>query len=151
MSKDWDIASIFLIKTLFKVIFLTYNPQRLLIIGNEINMVVIRLSRGGSHKKPFYQVVAADRRSACQGKYLERLGFFNPVARGEAQRLSLNQDRINYWLGVGAKPSERVASLLKEAANPAVVERRKNRIATKSKAGKSSTIEQETAENSSAE
>ena len=77
-------------------------------------MVVIRLARAGAHKKPFYQVVAADRRVACQGKCLERLGFFNPIAQGQAQRLSINQERLQYWLGVGAKPSERVQALLKE-------------------------------------
>lgn len=97
-------------------------------------MVVIRLSRGGSHKKPFYQIVAADRRSACQGKYLERLGFFNPIAKGEAQRLSLDQERVNYWLGVGAKPSERVASLLKEAAKPELTQAKKEKKIAKSRA-----------------
>ena len=80
-------------------------------------MVVIRLSRGGSHKRPFYQVVAADQRCACQGKYLERLGFFNPVAAGAAERLGLNLERVEHWLSVGAQPSERVASLIKELKN----------------------------------
>ncbi len=97
-------------------------------------MVVIRLSRGGAHKKPFYHVVVADKRSACQGKYLERVGFFNPLARGGAERLVLNQERIQYWLAVGAKTSVRVASLLREAADPTLVERRQAKKAARAEA-----------------
>lgn len=102
-------------------------------------MVIIRLSRGGSHKKPFYQIVAADRRSACQGKYLERVGFFNPIAKGAAERLVVDSARVNYWLGVGAKLSERVASLMKEHANPELMQQRKAKSARKTLASISST------------
>lgn len=79
-------------------------------------MVVIRLSRGGAKKRPFYHLTVADRRRPRDGKYIERIGFFNPVARGQEERLRVDQERVDYWLGKGAVPSERVATLLKEAA-----------------------------------
>jgi len=77
-------------------------------------MVVIRLARRGAKKRPFYDVVAADHRFARDGRFLEKLGYFNPVARGQAIRLHLNTDRIEHWISQGAKPSERVEQLLKE-------------------------------------
>lgn len=79
-------------------------------------MVTIRLARGGSKKRPFYHVTVANSRNARDGRFVERIGFFNPVARGAEVRLSVNQERANYWLSQGAQPSERVAQLLKEAA-----------------------------------
>jgi small subunit ribosomal protein S16 len=78
-------------------------------------MVTIRLSRGGAKKRPFYHVVVADSRSRRDGKYIERLGFFNPIARGQEVRLQLNDTRVTYWLGTGAQASDRVVSLIKEA------------------------------------
>ncbi|GGI89450.1 30S ribosomal protein S16 [Halopseudomonas pertucinogena] len=78
-------------------------------------MVTIRLARGGSKKRPFYHLTVADSRNARNGRFVERVGFFNPVAAGGEIRLSVNDERVNYWLSQGAKPSERVASLLKEA------------------------------------
>ena len=78
-------------------------------------MVTIRLARGGSKKRPFYHLTVADSRNARNGRFVERVGFFNPVAAGAEIRLSVNDERVNYWLSQGAKPSERVASLLKEA------------------------------------
>lgn len=78
-------------------------------------MVTIRLARGGSKKRPFYHLTVADSRNARNGRFVERVGFFNPVATGGEIRLSVNQERVSYWLGQGAQPSERVASLLKEA------------------------------------
>ena len=78
-------------------------------------MVTIRLARGGAKKRPFYHVVVTDSRSRRDGRYIERLGFFNPIARGADQRLQLNQERVQYWLDQGARPSERAVSLLKEA------------------------------------
>lgn len=78
-------------------------------------MVTIRLARGGSKKRPFYHLTVADSRNARNGRFVERVGFFNPVAAGAEIRLSVNEERVNYWLSQGAKPSERVASLLKEA------------------------------------
>ena len=79
-------------------------------------MVTIRLARGGSKKRPFYHVTVADSRKFRDGRFIERIGFFNPIARGAEVRLSVDQERANYWLGQGAKASERVEQLLKEAA-----------------------------------
>ncbi len=79
-------------------------------------MVTIRLARGGSKKRPFYHMVVTDSRNARDGRYIERLGYFNPVAKGQEERLHLKQDRIEYWVGQGAQPSSRVAQLLKTAA-----------------------------------
>jgi small subunit ribosomal protein S16 len=82
-------------------------------------MVTIRLSRGGAKKRPFYQVVVADVRSRRDGRYIERIGFFNPIAVGGEVMLRLDRDRADYWLSQGAKPTERVAQLLKTAAREA--------------------------------
>ena len=76
-------------------------------------MVSIRLSRGGAKKRPFYHIVATDSRNRRDGRYLERLGFFNPVASGQEEKLRIDIERVDYWLGHGAKPSDRVAALLK--------------------------------------
>lgn len=82
-------------------------------------MVKIRLSRAGAKKRPFYQIVVADIRSTRDGKYIERIGFFNPVAKGGEQRLKVDRARAEHWLGQGAQPTERVAQLLKSAAREA--------------------------------
>jgi len=79
-------------------------------------MVVIRLSRGGSKKRPFYHLTVADQRRARDGRFIERVGFFNPVARGQEERLRIDQERIDYWVSKGAQPSDRVAALLKGSA-----------------------------------
>jgi small subunit ribosomal protein S16 len=79
-------------------------------------MVTIRLSRGGAKKRPFYHVVVTDSRNRRDGRYIERLGFFNPLAKGAEVRLHLNQERLHYWLSQGAQTSERVASLMKQQA-----------------------------------
>jgi len=81
-------------------------------------MVTIRLARGGSKKRPFYLTVT-NSRNARDGRFVERIGFFNPVASGAEVKLSVNQERATYWLSQGAQPSERVAQLLKEAAKAA--------------------------------
>lgn len=78
-------------------------------------MVVIRLARGGAKKRPFYQVVVTDSRNARDGRFIERVGFFNPVAKGSAESVRLDADRYNYWLSQGAQPSERVAQIAKSA------------------------------------
>lgn len=88
-------------------------------------MVVIRLSRGGTNKRPFYKIVVADRRASRDGCYLERIGYFNPIAKGSEKRLEINQERVNYWLSKGAKPSERIISLLLELKKPEIIEKRK--------------------------
>jgi len=78
-------------------------------------MVKIRLSRGGAKKLPFYHIVVTDSRKARDGRKIERLGFFNPVARGQEERLRVDLERVEYWKGVGAQLSERVKSLVSEA------------------------------------
>jgi small subunit ribosomal protein S16 len=82
-------------------------------------MVTIRLSRGGAKKRPFYHITVADSRNARDGRFIERVGFFNPVARGQEERLRVNLERVEYWVGKGAQTSERVAQLLKEARKAA--------------------------------
>ena len=84
-----------------------------------IGMVRIRLSRGGQKKRPFYTIVVADKRKKRDGGFIERIGFFNPVARGNEETLRLDQERVNYWLSQGAQPSERVAKLIKQGATQA--------------------------------
>jgi small subunit ribosomal protein S16 len=82
-------------------------------------MVTIRLSRGGSKKRPFYHLSVADSRRARDGRFIERVGFFNPVARGQEERLRVDLDRVNHWVGQGAQLSDRVAQLVKEASKNA--------------------------------
>ena len=76
-------------------------------------MVKIRLSRGGAKKKPFYHLVATDSRKRRGSGYIERLGFFNPMAAKSEESLRLDRERADFWISQGAQPSERVASLLK--------------------------------------
>ena len=77
-------------------------------------MVTIRLSRGGAKKKPFYQIVVTDSRNRRDGRYLERLGFYNPMIENETEEsLRIDMDRVNYWVNTGAQLSERVAKLVK--------------------------------------
>ena len=76
-------------------------------------MVTIRLSRGGAKKRPFYHIIVADRRSKRDGRHLERVGFYNPLATGQEEPFRVNQERYDYWLSVGAQPSERGVQLLK--------------------------------------
>ena len=78
-------------------------------------MVIIRLSRGGSKKRPFYHLTVSDRRNSRDGRFIERVGFFNPIASGGEERLRVDQERIDYWLGQGAQLSDRVAKLVADA------------------------------------
>lgn len=78
-------------------------------------MVTIRLSRTGAKKRPFYHIVVANSRNARDGRFIERLGFFNPMATGGEQRLSVDVARAQHWVSKGAQPSERVASLLAQS------------------------------------
>ncbi len=82
-------------------------------------MVVIRLARSGTKKRPFYYLVVTDKRNRRDGRFIEQLGFYNPEARGQSPKYSFKQDRIQHWLNVGAKPSERVSKILKTAGKPA--------------------------------
>lgn len=76
-------------------------------------MVTIRMARGGAKKRPFYNIVVTDSRNRRDGSFIERLGFFNPVASGNEERLRINRERVDYWVSKGAQASDRVASLLK--------------------------------------
>ena len=82
-------------------------------------MVTIRLARHGAKKRPFYHLTVADSRSSRDGRFIERVGYFNPLARGEEQALSVNQERVDYWLGVGAQPTLRVKQLLRQSRDQA--------------------------------
>ena len=77
-------------------------------------MVVIRLARSGAKKRPFYHLVATDKRSRRDGRYIERLGYYNPIAKGGETKLQINDERVKYWLSVGAQFSDRAASLYKD-------------------------------------
>ena len=78
-------------------------------------MVTIRLARHGAKKCPFYHITVADRSSSRDGRFVERVGFYNPIAKGQAEVLRLDLERVDYWMGVGAQPSDRVAKLIKQA------------------------------------
>jgi len=79
-------------------------------------MLKIRMSRGGAKKRPFYKIVVADSRRPRDGKFIEKVGFFNPLLpKDKKERLSLDLDRIKFWLSQGAQPSERIARFLGEA------------------------------------
>ncbi len=78
-------------------------------------MVTIRLSRGGSKKKPFYQIVVTDSRSPRDGRFIERIGFFNPMAQGKAEATKIDFEALNAWVAKGAQLSDRVATLVKQA------------------------------------
>ncbi|ART82956.1 30S ribosomal protein S16 [Oceanisphaera profunda] len=82
-------------------------------------MVTIRLQRGGAKKRPFYQVVVADSRYARDSRFIEKVGFFNPLAAGQAEKLRIDLERVNHWVGQGATLSERVAKLVKDATKAA--------------------------------
>ena len=79
-------------------------------------MVTIRLARGGSKKRPFYHLTVTNSRSARNGRFIERVGFFNPLAKGQEERLRVDLERVEHWKGQGATVSDRVAQLLKDAA-----------------------------------
>ena len=79
-------------------------------------MVTIRLARGGSKKRPFYHLTVTDSRTSRDGRFIERVGFFNPVARGNEERLRVDAARVDHWIGQGAQVSDRVAKFLKDAS-----------------------------------
>jgi small subunit ribosomal protein S16 len=79
-------------------------------------MVTIRLARGGSKKRPFYHLTVTDSRTSRDGRFIERVGFFNPVARGNEERLRVDNARVDHWVAQGAQVSDRVAKLLKDSA-----------------------------------
>ncbi len=83
-------------------------------------MVVIRLNRGGSKARPFFNIVVADKRVRRDGRFLERIGFYNPAAKGGEEGLRIAQDRLTYWTGVGAQASPTVERLIRQAGKAAV-------------------------------
>ncbi len=85
-------------------------------------MVTIRLSRGGAKKKPFYHITVADSRRARDSRFIERIGFFNPLAKGQEERLRLDLERMAFWQSQGAQVSVRVSTLAKDAAAAATTE-----------------------------
>ncbi len=85
-------------------------------------MVTIRLARGGAKKKPFYHITVSDSRNARDGRFIERIGFFNPLAKGQEERLRLDLERMAFWQSQGAKLSPRVSTLAKDAAAAATTE-----------------------------
>ena len=92
---------------------LTSPPWRL---GNtETTMVKIRLTRGGAKKRPFYHIIVTDSRSARDGRNIERVGYYNPVASGNEKRIELDTARVDHWVGQGAQMTDKVRNLLKEA------------------------------------
>ena len=82
-------------------------------------MVTIRFARGGSKKRPFYSIVVSDQRRQPRGRFIERVGFFNPMATGQEERLRLDSAGVDYWISQGAQPSARVAGILKQVRREA--------------------------------
>ena len=99
-------------------------------------MVVIRLARGGAKKRPFYQVVVADQRRARDGRYIENIGFFNPLAKESEEAVRLNMEAYNAWVAKGAQPSDRVASLAKSYNKAAESEATAARVALEEPLGR---------------
>ena len=77
-------------------------------------MVVIRLSRSGAKRRPFYKITVADSRNARDGRFIERVGFYNPIASGQEEALRLDLERVEYWIGKGAQPTDRVKQLVRQ-------------------------------------
>lgn len=108
-------------------------------------MVTIRLARGGAKKRPFYGIMVADQRRSPRGRFIERIGFFNPRAVGGEERLRIDTERVDYWVSKGAKPSDRVASLLKQFAKGSVaIEEQKAKLTTATDAKKAAAAKAET-------
>ena len=80
-------------------------------------MVVIRLSRGGAKARPFFNIVVADKRNRRDGRFIERIGFYNPIATANEERIRIAQDRLTYWKSVGAQASPTVERLISQAAH----------------------------------
>lgn len=82
-------------------------------------MVKIRLTRGGAKKRPFYHIIVTDQRNKRDGRAIERIGFYNPVAQGQEPRLQIDTERVKHWVGVGAQLTEKVDQLYREAVKSA--------------------------------
>ncbi|SFV53473.1 SSU ribosomal protein S16p [hydrothermal vent metagenome] len=99
-------------------------------------MVKIRLARGGAKKKPFYSITVTDSRKPRDSGYIEKIGYFNPVARGQEVRLNIEEDRLEHWKSQGAQLSDRVKQLVKEFKNPEIFAKKKALIAKKAQEAK---------------
>lgn len=100
-------------------------------------MVTIRLARGGAKKRPFYGIMVADSRRSPRGRFIERIGFFNPRAVGGEDRLRIDMERVDYWVSKGAQPSDRVASLVKQfKKGPEALEAEKAKLVERAEAKK---------------
>jgi len=107
-------------------------------------MVTIRLARGGAKKRPFYGIMVADQRRSPRGRFIERVGFFNPRAVGGEERLRIDTERVDYWVSQGAQPSERVTSLLKQfAKGPEALEAEKAKLVARAEAKKAAAAKAE--------
>ena len=82
-------------------------------------MVKIRLTRGGAKKRPFYHIIVTDSRSARDGRNIERVGYYNPIAAGAEKRVELDTERVKFWVGQGAQMTDKVADLYKQVAKTA--------------------------------
>ena len=94
-------------------------------------MLTIRLARTGAKKRPFFHITVADSRKPRDGRFIERVGYFNPISKGKEVRIEINQDRIDYWLSQGANISDRVLTLIKESNE--TPEEKEKRVANKEK------------------
>jgi len=107
-------------------------------------MVTIRLARGGAKKRPFYGIMVADQRRSPRGKFIERIGFFNPRAVGGEERLRIDTERVEYWISKGAQPSDRVSSLMKQfAKGPEALEAEKAKLTADKEAKKAAAAKAE--------
>ena len=93
-------------------------------------MVTIRLARHGAKKNPFYHITVADRRAKRDGRFIERVGFFNPLARGREEALRVDLERVDHWLAEGAQPSDRVRQLIKQVRRQVVAQAKASPAAT---------------------
>ncbi len=99
--------------------FAVATPQPTSKSTEQTLMVKIRLTRGGAKKRPFYHIVVTDQRNKRDGRVIERVGFYNPVAQGNEVRVQISTDRVQHWVGVGAQLTEKVDQLYREALKAA--------------------------------
>ena len=99
----------------YRKVLLEYKIKLLRILLTKRFMVTIRLARGGAKKRPYFHITVADSRRARDGKYIERVGFFNPIASAQNDRLNIDHERLDYWVSKGAQVTERVKTLIKES------------------------------------
>ena len=99
----------------YRKVLLEYKIKLLRIPFSKRFMVTIRLARGGAKKRPYFHITVADSRRARDGKYIERVGFFNPIASAQNDRLNIDHERLDYWVSKGAQVTERVKTLIKES------------------------------------